>query len=410
VIRPRQLKLVAKPKKLSKKRGSVRRDGLTVAGLFAGIGGIERGLATSGHETSLLCELDPAARAVLDVRFPQVAEWDDVRTLRKLPPSVDVVTAGFPCQDLSQAGKTIGIEGSRSGLIGEVFRLVRRQPVPILLIENVPFMLQLGRGKALDVIVSNLEDLGYRWAYRVVNSRAFGIPQRRERVYLVALLDGDPRDVLFVDDEDEPTDSRSFREVACGFYWTEGLRGLGWAVDAVPTLKGGSTIGIPSPPAIIFPDGTVGKPDLRDVERLQGFPEDWTAPAERVARRNARWKLIGNAVTVNSATWLGRRLRGPGTYDPRGDLPVQVRSWWPRAAYNVGGGRMEAAVGAFPMLIASQPLEAFLRHPVQPLSARATAGFLERTRRASLRFPDGFIAALERHLDRMTGATSRAVV
>lgn len=290
----------------------IRRERLNVAGLFAGIGGIERGLDESCHVTSLLCEFDPAARAVLDARFPSVAKWDDVCTLGGLPANTDLLTAGFPCQDLSQAGRTIGIEGSRSGLIGEVFRLVRKQRVPILLIENVPFMLQLARGSALDVIVSNLESLGYRWAYRVVNSRAFGVPQRRERVYLVAMLEGDPRDVLFVDDTEEPSDTRTFRQVACGFYWTEGLRGLGWAVDAVPTLKGGSTIGIPSPPAIIFPDGRVGKPDLRDVERMQGFDEDWTAPAENVARRNARWKLVGNAVTVNSAAWLGRRLRRPG--------------------------------------------------------------------------------------------------
>src|SRR5690606_19679397 len=97
----------------------------------------------------------------------------------------------------------------------------------------------------------------------------------------------------------------------CGFYWTEGLRGLGWAVNAVPTLKGGSSIGIPSPPAIVLPDGRVVTPDIRDAERLQGFPADWTKVAETVARRSARWRLVGNAVSVPAADWIGKRLLKP---------------------------------------------------------------------------------------------------
>lgn len=383
---------------------------MNVVGLFAGIGGVELGLSRSKHVTTLLCEIEPAARAVLDAQFQSVSKWDDVCTLESVPENTDLITAGFPCQDLSQAGKTLGITGSRSGLVGEVFRILRNQRVPYLLIENVPFMLQLGKGKALEVIVSTLEELGYRWAYRVVNSRAFGVPQRRERVYLVAMLEGDPRDVLMVDNEVEPHDERSFRQVACGFYWTEGLRGLGWAVDSVPTLKGGSTIGIPSPPAIIFPNGTVGKPDLRDTERLQGFREDWTIPAESVAKRGARWKLVGNAVTVDSAAWIGMRLRRPGVYDPTGDIPLVRHSRWPNAAYNVGAGRYAADVSTFPVITQAKPLEEFLRHPTEPLSAKATSGFLERANRAALRFPDGFILALETHLARIEGVARREII
>jgi DNA (cytosine-5)-methyltransferase 1 len=406
----RQLRLVEPPRKRSRSHGRLTRAPFNVVGLFAGIGGVELGLGRSKHVTTLLCEIEAGARAVLDARFRRVAKWDDVCTLKSLPEGTDLLTAGFPCQDLSQAGRTLGIDGSRSGLVGEVFRLLRKQRIPNVLIENVPFMLQLGKGRALDTIVSALEDLGYRWAYRVVNSRAFGVPQRRERVYLLAMLDDDPRDVLMVDDEPEPIDLRPFREVACGFYWTEGLRGLGWAVDSVPTLKGGSTIGIPSPPAIIFPDGSVGKPDLRDAERMQGFPEDWTKPAETVAKRGARWKLVGNAVTVDAAAWIGRRLRRPGVYDPSGDLPLRPGDRWPNAAYNLGDGRCSAQLSTFPVITVTQPLEQFLEHAVEPLSEKATAGFLERAGRASLRFPEGFIAALEVHLARMSGTPRRAII
>ena len=205
--------------------------------MFAGIGGIELGLGAAGHHCDLLCEFDETAAKVLAARFPDVPLHSDVRTLRALPQTTELVAAGFPCQDLSQAGKTLGIEGARSGLVGEVFRLLRQRPTQFVLLENVPFMLRLARGRALDVIISELEDLGYRWAYRVVNTLAFGLPQRRERVFVLASRDEDPRDVLLADEVGEP-ERATEEDATCGFYWTEGVRGLGWAVNSIPTLKG----------------------------------------------------------------------------------------------------------------------------------------------------------------------------
>src|SRR5204862_5046434 len=139
---------------------------------------------------------------------------------------------------------------------------------------------------------------GWRWAYRVVDTRAFGLPQRRRRVLLLASQESDPRAALF-DEQIIPKERELRPESWCGFYWTEGLRGLGWAVDAVPTLKGGSTIGIPSPPAIWVPKtDDIGTPEIRDAERLQGFEADWSLPALEASglRRSHRWKLVGNAV------------------------------------------------------------------------------------------------------------------
>lgn len=249
-----------------------RGESLHVAGLFAGIGGIECGLEGAGHRTELLCELDSSAASVLRARFPGVPLVPDVRELRALP-RVDLVTAGFPCQDLSQAGRTAGIRGGQSGLVSHVFRLVeRRRSAPRwLLLENVPFMLQLDQGRAMHFLTDSLAALGFAWAYRVVDTRAFGLPHRRQRVLLLASRAEDPRSVLFEQDAGELPDP-DYRGRANGFYWTEGTRGLGWAVDAVPTLKGGSTVGIPSPPAIWMPDDAVVKPDVMDAERLQGFP------------------------------------------------------------------------------------------------------------------------------------------
>lgn len=382
---------------------------LPTVGLFAGIGGIELGLQRAGHPSRMLCEIDEPARAVLGHRFPDVEVHDDVCTLDRLPGDTELVAGGFPCQDLSQAGRTAGIAGIQSGLIGQVFRLLEKQPIPWLLLENVPFMLQLGRGKALDVIVAALERFGYQWAYRVVDARSFGLPQRRRRVIIVASLEDDPRRVLFADEAGKPEEPEADGSLACGFYWTEGIRGLGWAVDAIPTLKGGSTVGVPSPPAIWMPDGRVVTPHIRDAERLQGFRKNWTKAAERVARPGVRWKLVGNAVSVPVGRWLGERLASPGDFELRDVRQLSQGSPWPTVAWNVGDGRCTAPLSEFPKRTKRRHLHEFLLDEPSLLSEKATAGFLSRTRRSKLRFPNGFIPAIEAHLRRVTnGSGARA--
>jgi DNA (cytosine-5)-methyltransferase 1 len=370
---------------------------LTVAGLFAGIGGIEMGLHAAGHRTVLLCEIEPAAQRVLREHFPGIPLTADVRNLQSIP-SVGICAAGFPCQDLSQAGRTAGIRGTNSGLVGEVFRLVEKSNPRWLLLENVPFMLQLDRGAAMRFLTRSLETRGFRWAYRVVDTRAFGVPQRRQRVILLASRTEDPREILFVGNQREPSWPDP-SEVACGFYWTEGIRGLGWAVDAIPTLKGGSTIGIPSPPAIRFADGLIATPDLRDAERLQGFNPDWTAPACSGGQRQGfRWKFVGNAVSVPVAQWVGERLHDPQPHDTSHDEPLPPGAPWPKAAWGEDGVVSRAALSTWPVSHEYQHLAEFLRFDPVPLSERATAGFLRRTEESSLNFPNGFLDDVAAHL------------
>ena len=386
-----------------------RGESLSTVGLFAGIGGIERGFEVAGHQTELLCEIDVGAQKVLARHFAAKVV-PDIRQMGAFP-KVDVISAGFPCQDLSQAGMTAGIAGTQSRLVGEVFnRLGDRKRGPRwLVLENVPFMLQLQRGKAMRYLVEQLEALGFTWAYRVVDARAFGVPQRRQRVVLVASRTEDPRRVLFGWDADESVPQFS-EDRLCGFYWTEGLRGLGWAVDAVPTLKGGSTIGIPSPPAIWDPlDGSITTPDIRDAERLQGFEEGWTAPAleERGVRRGHRWKLVGNAVSVAMAAWLGQRLArvdGEPAQGNRLDYGVA----WPRAAWGHRERVYSVDASAWPVREPAAQLRDFLRFPRTLLSQRAATGFLSRAKVSCLHFEDGFLDDVQRHVDRMARSTSRS--
>jgi DNA (cytosine-5)-methyltransferase 1 len=210
---------------------------LNVAGLFAGIGGFELGLTETGaYSPVLLCDNDPAAEVVLQRRFPGVSFERDIERLTKLPANTDVVTAGFPCQDLSQVGPTLGLNGKHSSLVGHVFKLLRKRQVRWVILENVPFMLHLHRGAALGSVVTSLEQLGYTWAYRVVDTQAFGLPQRRRRVFLVASPTDDPRGVLFSDDADHLASSLTRENeygTAVGFYWTKAT--AAWAGPSTPS-------------------------------------------------------------------------------------------------------------------------------------------------------------------------------
>lgn len=378
---------------------------MNIAGLFAGIGGFELGMQQAGHHADLFCDVLPTARAVLADRFPSVPFHHDITTLRSLPASVNALCAGFPCQDLSQAGKTAGLDGARSGLIAEVFRLLSRRRVPTVVVENVPFMLQLNGGDAMRAIVEEFEQRGYRWAYRVVDSWSFGLAQRRERVFLVASRELDPSEVLLADDAPIERLKSQLGVLSHGFYWTEGLGGLGWAVDAVPTLKNGSTIGIASPPAVLLSDGRIVKLGIEDGECLQGFEPGWTSAAETVAKPSSRWGLIGSAVSVPVARWVGGRLAEPGVYDTSRDLPYPELGKSPKAARYDGKKRHAVRISTDPLGIKPAPLGTFMRDVAgqQMLSIKATAGFLSRTRRAKLRFEPGFIHAVERHLLAMGG-------
>jgi DNA (cytosine-5)-methyltransferase 1 len=271
-------------------------------------------------------------------------------------------------------------------------------------------MLVLDGGEAMDYLTGELEALGYRWAYRLVDSRFTGNPQRRQRVLFVAARHLDPRGVLFADDAGEPGGDR-YDDGAFGFYWTEGLRGLGWVQDAVPTLKGGSTVGIPSPPGIWWPAGPVGGrvvvPSVEEAEQLQGFDRDWTLPAAEIgARKGARWKLVGNAVTVGVATWLGRRLRDPGEPCLEG-AAIKAGDRWPTAAFGSAGKAWAVDASMWPTHETYRHLPDMVDlAQAQPLSAKATAGFVSRAHRSGLRFAPGFLSDMAEHLEAVSGRVS----
>lgn len=386
---------------------------MSVAGLFSGIGGLELPLARHGFTTALLCERWEPASAVLEAHFPGVPKIDDILKLEKLPTDVNVVTAGFPCTDLSQAGRTAGIDGVQSGLVHKVFSLLDGADVDTVVLENVRNMLVLDKGRAMTVLTDEFARLGFRWAYRLVDSRFTGVAQRRHRVIMVASRSIDPARVLFADDAecpDEESDSR-WRDDAFGFYWTEGRTGVGWARDAVPPLKGGSGLGIPSPPAVWLPGAQPGQrictPSIEAAEVLQGFEPGWTAAAAGTRSRSFRWKLVGNAVTVGVGDWIARRLLEPAEpcVEP---LPFSGSSWPTAAAGDTNCTMWTYDVSTWPEHPSrvSHLTDVLRQHGSAPLSKRAVDGFIARRGVSSLRFEPKFLEDLDGHSRKVT--TSRA--
>lgn len=367
--------------------------------LFSGIGGFELAFQRIDVPTALMCEIDPIAQRVLRTNFPEVRLVDDICKLKKLPRGTDVVCAGFPCQDLSTIGVKKGMSGERSSLIKEVLRLLGQSKVEWVLIENVTNMLHLHKGETIKTILNGLEGLGYKWAYRVIDSLAF-VPQHRRRVYVVASLTHNPNDVLLsgiYPSAIEVIDPNVY-DAPCGFYWTEGKYALGMYKNGIPTLKCGSTIGIPSAPAIAFPNGNVGCPDIRDAERFQGFPENWTLSAEEVARPSSRWKLVGNAVTVDSVAWIANKIIHPERYDGSNDKEMVNDTKWPDAAWGDGEKRYISSSNAYPVERAIIPLSDFLNHPCTPLSLKAATGFEDRLNIGTVRCSDHFRTIIHQYV------------
>lgn len=171
----------------------------TLGSLFSGIGGFDLGLERAGWECRWQVENDPQCRQVLTRHWPMVKRLNDVREVAEddLEP-VDLVCGGFPCQDLSVAGRRAGLAGERSGLFREFARIIALLAPRWVLIENVAGLLSSNAGRDMGTVLGTLGKLGYGWAYRVLDSQYFGVPQRRRRVFVVGRAGGFcPPEVLF---------------------------------------------------------------------------------------------------------------------------------------------------------------------------------------------------------------------
>lgn len=180
---------------------------MTAVSLFAGVGGFDLALERNGVKVVAAVEIDKHAQAVLAKQFPDTQLFNDVTEVTGeqlisagFIPRNGILVGGFPCQDLSVAGRRAGLAGKRSGLFYEVARLIEELQPEWFVLENVPGLLSSNGGADMGSVVATLVELGYGVSWRVLDAQHFGVPQRRRRVFIVGRHSGDWRsatEVLF---------------------------------------------------------------------------------------------------------------------------------------------------------------------------------------------------------------------
>lgn len=182
--------------------------------LFAGVGGFDLGLETSGHTCVGQVEIDKNARKILERHWPNVPKHDDVTTAKEwaneigLRGNVDLVVGGFPCQDLSVAGKRAGLAGKRSGLFFDALAFAESVEAKTIILENVPGLLSSNQGRDFGQLLTELANAGFsNIEWRVLDSQFFGVAQRRRRVFIVASLGTEPFKQILTECESSSRDS-----------------------------------------------------------------------------------------------------------------------------------------------------------------------------------------------------------
>ena len=172
--------------------------------LFAGIGGFRLALELAGHKCVGFCEIDKFARQTYKANFDTEGEveWHDITRVtdeqaRELRGKVDLITGGFPCQAFSVAGERRGFEDTRGTMFFEIARIAKEIEPRFLLLENVKGLLSHDKGRTFAIILSTLDELGYDVEWQVLNSKDFGVPQNRERVFIVGHSRRFPRREVF---------------------------------------------------------------------------------------------------------------------------------------------------------------------------------------------------------------------
>jgi DNA (cytosine-5)-methyltransferase 1 len=168
---------------------------MNAVSLFAGVGGFDLALERAGVPVVAAVEIDKQASGVLAHRFPNTKLFGDIQEVTGndlrgagFVPERGIITGGFPCQDLSVAGKRAGLAGERSGLFWEIVRLIDDLHPKWFVLENVPGLLSSNGGRDMGIVLGTLAECGYGVAYRVLDAQNFGVPQRRRRVFIVGCL------------------------------------------------------------------------------------------------------------------------------------------------------------------------------------------------------------------------------
>ena len=331
--------------------------------IFAGIGGFRLGLEMAGHECVGHIEWDKFAQASYKAMHrPKESEycgWDIRNTRANELPVADIWTFGFPCQDISVAGKQTGFRGHRSSLFFAVTRLIRdleeEDRPSILFIENVKNLLSVNGGFDFAKLLIELDEIGYDAEWQILNSKDFGVPQNRERVFIIGHLRGRSRREVFpitgISTEVPihilgTTVNQRAKGTNCR-HWVHDTNGISGALSATDykqpkqiaikeaTKKGyaiaeeGDSINLEhpnsktrrgrvgkgvaqtlttSPQQATIDRMRIRKLTPRECFRLQGFPDEYFDRAAEVNSDSQLYKQAGNSVTVNVIYEIAKRF------------------------------------------------------------------------------------------------------
>lgn len=283
---------------------------------FAGIGGFDLAFEKQGFSTALHCEINPFCNQILSRHWPNVQKALDINEITEdeIPVS-KIWCGGFPCQDISVArgaSVRLGLKGKRSGLFYRFAELIEAKQPEVVIIENVAGLFTSNKGRDFGVILQTLTLLGYCVAWRMLNSRYFGVPQSRSRVYLCCWKNNPDKalNVMFdkqgamkptneradfITEENQPNEYPMVPKVAYCLAASSGRHtGTDWSRTYV-----------------VCKDG-VRRLSPVESERLQGFPDNWTLPIESNDNEeinSLRYTAIGNAVSVPVVEWIANRVK-----------------------------------------------------------------------------------------------------
>ncbi len=347
-----------------------RKSKFTSVELFAGAGGLALGLENAGFRHNLLVEIDKYASATLKSNRP---DWNvacaDVRGLSFDGLTADVVAGGFPCQAFSYAGNQLGFEDARGTLFFELARCIKELKPKIALCENVRGLLSHDNGKTLKAMLSILDDLGYRVSFKVLRAQYLDVPQKRERLVIIAVRKDLDMPALFPKENDYTISMREAllnvpsssgqqypprkREIMSlvppGGYWRDLPIEMQKEYMAGSFHLGGGKTGMArrlswDEPSLTLTCSPAQKQterchpeetrplNVREYARVQTFPDDWKFEGSA----NAQYKQIGNAVPVNLGYHIGHcliaMLEGKPDYDTMEEVkaneglePIQTR-------------------------------------------------------------------------------------
>jgi len=279
---------------------------------FSGIGGFELGIERAAEATGIdvecvgYSEIDKPAIRTYREHYDHDNYGDATGIDADSLPGFDLLVGGFPCQAFSIAGKRHGFEDTRGTLFFDIARILKARAPQFFILENVRGLISHDQGRTFRTIITALDELGYDVQWQVLNSKDYGVPQSRERVYLVGNLGGTPRPQIFPAPRSHREDPgyrvSSIRELTGAssqghrLYDPEGIS---------PTIStGGASTGGAEVPRIKLGD-TIRRLTPTEFERLQGFPDGWTVGSD-----TQRYKQLGNAVTVNVVQAVATRLFG----------------------------------------------------------------------------------------------------